>query len=166
MSIINNRQSIRNFNEKEVEKEKINIIIESAMTAPSSKNKKPWQFIVLEDKNIINEFSQAHANWKILKNTNKVIIVCGDLNSDEREKHVLMACSSATQNILLKCVELDLGAVWLGLYPDNIRSDYTIEKLNIPKNIIPISLVAIGYYDHIKEKLREVDTNKIHYNKW
>ncbi|GAA0107168.1 MULTISPECIES: nitroreductase family protein [Clostridium] len=48
MSIINKRQSIRRFNEKEVEVEKINKIIEAGMLAPSSKNKQPWRFVILD----------------------------------------------------------------------------------------------------------------------
>ena len=48
MSIINKRQSIRRFNEKEVEVEKINKIIEAVMLAPSSKNKQPWRFVILD----------------------------------------------------------------------------------------------------------------------
>ncbi|MDU3351378.1 MAG: nitroreductase family protein [Clostridium sp.] len=48
MSIVNKRQSIRRFNEKEVEVEKINKIIEAGMLAPSSKNKQPWRFVILD----------------------------------------------------------------------------------------------------------------------
>ncbi|MBS6502279.1 MAG: nitroreductase family protein [Clostridium sp.] len=48
MSIINKRQSIRRFNEKEVEVEKINKMIEAGMLAPSSKNKQPWRFVILD----------------------------------------------------------------------------------------------------------------------
>ena len=48
MSIINKRQSIRRFNEKEVEVEKINKIIEAGMLAPSAKNKQPWRFVILD----------------------------------------------------------------------------------------------------------------------
>lgn len=48
MSIINKRQSIRRFNEKEVEVEKINKMIEEGMLAPSSKNKQPWRFVILD----------------------------------------------------------------------------------------------------------------------
>lgn len=48
MSIINKRQSIRRFNEKEVEVEKINKRIEAGMLAPSSKNKQPWRFVILD----------------------------------------------------------------------------------------------------------------------
>lgn len=166
MGIINKRQSIRVFNEKEVESEKINQIIEAAMLAPSSKNKQPWQFVVLDNKEIINKFSEAHLNWKTLKKANKVIIVCGDLSCDEREKHVLMTCSAATQNILLKCVELDLGAVWLGMYPDKTRLDYTINKLNIPEGIVPISIIAIGYYDNVKERKNQFNKSKVHFNEW
>lgn len=166
MSIINNRYSVRTFDNREVEENKIIQIVEAGMLAPSSKSKAPWQFIVLSDKNLIAEFAAFHKNWSILKTANKAIIVCGDLNCDEREKHTLMACSAASENILLKVVELDLGAVWLGLYPDEARIQWTKEKLNIPDNIIPISLIAIGYSDNKKQRERLVDTNKIHFNKW
>lgn len=166
MSIINNRYSIRTFSDKNVEDEKIIKILESAMLAPSSKNKKPWQFIVLNDKELINEFSDFHPNWKVLKNVNKGIIVCGDLSCDERERHTLMACSASSQNILLRCIELGLESVWLGIYPDEIRSQWIKSKLNTPDNIIPISLIAIGYSDDTKKITREMDNTKIHFNKW
>lgn len=79
---------------------------------------------------------------------------------------MLMAYSTATQNILFKCVELGLGAVWLGLYPDDIRLNYTKEKLNIPQNIVPISLVAIGYSEDTKQRQRNIDSSKINFNIW
>ena len=56
--------------------------------------------------------------------------------------------------------------MWLGIYPDEIRSQWIKSKLNTPDNIIPISLIAIGYSDDTKKRTREMDNTKIHFNKW
>ncbi|MEG0855565.1 MAG: nitroreductase family protein [Terrisporobacter sp.] len=64
MSIINNRYSTRKFNDREVEGEKIKSILEAAMTAPSSKNKKPWEFIVVDNKKLLIELSSKHKDSK------------------------------------------------------------------------------------------------------
>lgn len=166
MSIINNRYSVRKFSKEEVGLEKINNILEGAMTAPSSKNKNPWEFIVIDNKEILKELSYKHKNWSILKNANKAILVCGNLNDDDREHHVIMTCSASTQNILLKAVELNLGAVWLGCYPDNKRIDIMRKEFNLPQYILPVSIVALGYKDNEENKMRSMNKSKIHYNGW
>lgn len=48
----------------------------------------------------------------------------------------------------------------------SVRVNYTINKLNIPKDIIPISLIAIGCYDDIKPRKNVFDQSKVHLNKW
>lgn len=110
--------------------------------------------------------SNRYSNWSILKGANKAIVVCGDLSCDEREKHTLMACSAATQNILLKATELEVGSVWLGIYPDESRVSWIKDILNMPESIVPIALVVLGYTDDAKERSRELDRSKIHFNRW
>lgn len=166
MSIINNRQSVRLFNEIELEEDKLIQLVEAGMLAPSSKNKKPWQFIVINDKGLIGEFEKFHRSWKTLRTANKAIVVCGDLNLDEREIHTLMACSAASENILLKATELEVGSVWLGVYPDNIRVNWIKDRLNLPNNVVPISIIALGYSDSIKIKEKIINKDKIHFNQW
>lgn len=61
-----------------------------------------------------------------------MIIVCGDLESDESVSHVLMACLAATENILLKSTELEIGSVCLGAYPDEVRLEVLKEEFNLP----------------------------------
>lgn len=166
MSIINNRYSTRKFRNKEVEGEKINSILEAAMTAPSSKNKRPWEFIVVDNKELLKELSSKHKNWGILKNADKAILVCGNLINDNRENHVVMTCSASTQNILLKSIELDLGSVWLGCFPDQERINIVRLIFNLPQYIFPVSLIALGYEESKENKTRNIDKNKIHYNGW
>lgn len=60
MSIIYNRQSVRKFNAKGIERGELIKLIEAGITASSSNNKQPWQFIVLNSKELIEEFSKAH----------------------------------------------------------------------------------------------------------
>ena len=163
MSIVNERQSIRKFTDKVVDRKTLLKLVESAMLAPSSKNKKPWEFLVIDNKEVIEELSMVHLSWKILEDVSNVIIVCGNLNDDEREKHLVMTCSAATQNILIRCVELGLGSAWLGLYPDTIRSEYIVSKFNLEDNIIPISLIILGYYDDVKERKLNFDYSKVKY---
>lgn len=166
MSIIEKRISIRKFNHKEIAKDDILKIVESGMIAPSSKNNKPWQFIILEDKKLIEKVSTFHKNWITLKEANKVIIVCGDLECDDRVPHVLMACSASTENILLKATELEIGSIWLGAYPDKVRLEALKEEFNLPSSIVPISVVALGYSDNKNIRERKINYEKIHFNKW
>lgn len=79
---------------------------------------------------------------------------------------MLMACSAATENILLKATELEIGSVWLGAYPDKYRLDALKEELDLPSNIVPISVVALGYYDSKSTRERKINYEKIHFNKW
>ena len=166
MSIINERQSIRKFNGDKVDPNLIPQLLEAAMAAPSSKNYQPWQFVVLDSKDLVEEFAAVHQGWKALGNADKHILVCGDFEKDKRETHILMACSAASQNILLKCTELGLGSVWMGLYPDPTRTQFTKERLGLPEHILPISLISIGHYDAAKPKKRAYKEEIVHYNGW
>ena len=167
MSIIDKRQSTRVFNQEEIKEDKLISLIQAGMAAPSSKNNQPWQYIILDHQEIIKQFAECHPNWKILRRTPAVISVCGDLERDSRESHMVMACAAATQNSLLRAVELGIGAVWLGLYPDQERIEWTKNKLNMPAKQIPLALIAVGYTDAMqKQKDRILDNKRIHKNRW
>lgn len=71
--------------------------------------------------------------------------------------------SACTQNILLQAVEEDLGAVWLGTYPDEERSNYLKEVFNIPENIIPFSVIVVGYPTEEYAAEDRFNQAKIHY---
>lgn len=166
MSIIDQRQSVRKFDERPVEASKVVSMVQAGMAAPSSKNKQPFQFIVVDDLDMIAEFTEIHPSWKGLKTANKIIVACGDKSRDERDAQMLMAVSAATQNMLLRGVELGLGTVWIGMYPDEVRMEYAVKRLGLPKHIVPISIVAIGYNDNVKEKVRDLNPERIKFNGW
>jgi len=166
MSIIDKRQSVRKFDDRPVEREKIISMVQAGMAAPSSKNKQPFQFVVVDDAAMIQKFSEGHPNWKGLKTAQALIVVCGDESKDERDAQRLMAVSAATQNIMLRAVELGLGSVWIGMYPDQSRMDLMSETLGLPEHIIPVSIVSIGYKENLKDKVRAFDPDQVLFNKW
>ena len=166
MSIIETRHSIRVFLNQQVEQEKVYELLKAGMSAPSSKNKKPWQFIAVNAPEQIQAIQACHKNWQVLKTACQLIIVCGDLEQDERIPHMLMACSAANQNILLKAHELGLGAVWLGCYPDEERMGFLKTFFNLPDSIIPLAVIPIGYYEKKQSKQRVWEQDKVHFGKW
>ncbi|MDA3731171.1 nitroreductase family protein [Niameybacter massiliensis] len=166
MSIITSRQSIRTFLDKSVEQDQIMQIVEAGMAAPSSKNKRPWQFLVIKNTELLQEILAFHPNWKMVKGAQKAIIVCGDKSKDDREQQLTMTCSAVAQNILLKSTELGLGSVWLGCFPDAARCNFLIEKLELPSYIVPMALIPIGYAAETSEKNRVIDLQKIHIDRW
>ncbi|MCL1950302.1 MAG: nitroreductase family protein [Turicibacter sp.] len=166
MSIIDQRQSVRKFNGTPVEAKKVERLIKAGMAAPSSKNKQPFAFIAIDEEGLIAEFSKAHPNWAGLSTANKLIVACGDKSKDGRDAQMLMAVAAAIQNILLRAVEEGLGAVWVGMYPDGVRMGYASEKLGLPGHIVPVAIIAVGYNENTRPKIREFDPTSIRYNGW
>ena len=78
------------------------------------------------------------------------IVVCGDMNKalegDAREFWV-QDCSAATENILLAATGMGLGSVWTGTYPSKERCAAVTKLLNLPKFLIPLNTIVIGYPD-------------------
>ena len=152
--LIKTRRSIRKFKNKPVEKEKINLLIEAALRSFSSRSINPWQFIVIEDKNLIEKLSKAKPHGAgFLKGAALAISVCGDSSkSDVWVEDV----SIASAFIHLAAHDIGLGSCWIQIRkrehdPDKSADTYVKELLNIPDNLNVESIIAIGYPDEIKK---------------
>ena len=164
---IKSRRSIRKYVEnKPVSKEQIEIIIESAMYAPTARNLRPWHFIIIDDRELLIKLSEVHPHGKMMAKATLGILVCGDVDIEPSKEYNAINCSAATQNILLAIHELGLGAVWLGVFPREERMKGISETLKLPEKAIPISLISIGHPDEFVETPQRVEKDKIHYNKW
>ena len=143
------RRSCRKFLEQKVS-EKITIeLMKAAMAAPSAKNKKPWKFYVVTNKDKLKELRFAGSAFNY--NSPMHIIVCGDLSktivADKVYDFWIQDCSSAIENILLAATSLGLGTCWCGVYPVEERVNKVKEILNLDENIIPLGLIHVGYPD-------------------
>lgn len=160
------RRSIRYYKDKNIEPEKVQKLLEAAMHAPSARNYQPWSFIVLDDKKIINETAQLHPYGDILQRAPLGILICGDTNIEPSVEYLVEDCSASSQNLLIAAHSLGLGACWLGVYPRKERVEKIKNYFDLPENIIPISLISIGYPAEEKKRANRFRESRIHYNGW
>lgn len=146
--ILGKRRSVRQFQQKLVEPEKIDQLIEIALRAPSSMSRNPWQFIVVTDRAKIEALSQAKAHGaSFMKNAPLVIVVTAD---PEKCDVWIEDCSIATFLLHLGAEDLGLGSCWVQVRK---RQDSAgrcsecrvAEIVGLPGNMHVLAMVAIGY---------------------
>ena len=160
------RRSIRKYTNKSIPDEVIKELLEAGVSAPSAGNQQPWQFIIIDNREVLDEASQVLPNGKLLKDANKAILVCGDLNLETHKGYWPIDCSAATQNILLAAHAKGLGACWLGIYPREERVENLKKLFKTPEHIIPFSVISLGFPDEESKKVDRYDNSKIHKNTW
>lgn len=157
------RCSIREFSEDLIKEEDLLEIARLSMKAPSAVNKRPWELYIytkVEDLDILRGLT-ARSNY----NAKAAIIVAGNKNrflEGEGEGYWVEDTSAVTENILLLSRDKGIGTVWIGLYPVKARMNYIIDNLKFDDNIIPFSLILLGYPKNGFNP-RDIDeTEKIH----
>jgi len=160
------RRSIRKYTRQSIPDEIIKELLEAGVSAPSAGNQQPWQFIIIDNREVLDESSQVLPNGKLLKDANKAILVCGDLNLETHKGYWPIDCSAATQNILLAAHAKGLGACWLGIYPREERVENLKKLFKTPEHIIPFSVISLGFPDEESKKVDRYDDSKIHKNTW
>lgn len=144
------RVSVRSYLDKPVEETKIEQLLRAGMAAPSAMNKQPWHFVVVTDKQQLAALAKANPYAGMAAKAPLAIVVCGDmskaLTGNAREFWV-QDCSAASENILLAANAMGLGAVWTGTYPSEERVKAVSKVLQLPKKLIPLNTIVIGYPD-------------------
>lgn len=166
LDAIRNRRSIRKYQDKPVPAEKLEILVRAAMQAPSARNTQPWEFVITQDRDIMNRIPDFHPYAGMVPSAGAVILVCGNRELQEEIGYILEDCSAAIQNILLEAVNQNLGAVWLGVYPREDRIQGMTSLFNLPEHIVPIALVSLGIPGEIKEFDDRFTREKIHRDHW
>ena len=136
------------------------------MTAPSAWNQQPWHFIIIKERKLLDKITEFHEYAQMCKQASAAILVCYEPKLATLKDMGEQDCSAATQNILLAAHALGLGAVWCGVYPREPKMRGFIKLLNIPKDIIPFSLVPIGYPAQKSGKVDRYKKERVHVDKW
>ncbi|MDD5496219.1 MAG: nitroreductase family protein [Candidatus Omnitrophica bacterium] len=144
MEAIKKRYSVRDYDKRPVEKEKLDSILEAARLAPSASNRQEWRFVVVQDKDTRQELMKAAKNQSFVGEAPVVIACCA-----KHDGHV-MSCGQlcypidvaiAMEHMALKATEEGLGTCWVGaFYEDKVK-----EILKIPEDIRVVELLALGY---------------------
>lgn len=165
---IYSRRSVRAFTGEAVSREDLIKILKAGMAAPSAVNMQPWAFVVVTERKTLDELCGKLPYAKMLDKAGAAIVVCGLPDKDEvySKKYWVMDCSAATENILLACHALGLGAVWTAVYPDATRVEDVRRILGIPENIVPLNVIPIGVPKEKGKPLDKFKEENIHWEKW
>ncbi len=162
---IRRRYSCRAYQDKNIEQDKLDSILEAARLAPSARNTQDWRFVVVTDKAIKSRVAGTTNRPEVFEKAGAIIAACS--NSDD-----IMRCgqaigpidvSIALEHICLQAADLGLGSCWIGSFD----SGEVRQILAIPEDIAIIELMTLGYpADSKPEPKREPMEKIVCYNTW
>lgn len=166
-TIINTRRSIRQYQDKEVEDEKILNILKAGMQAPGSRlGAEPWEFVVIKDKDTLAKLAEIKPR---VKTAPVAILLVANIERAFYKLHWQQDMSAAAENMLLEAVNLGLGGLWNGVAPTEETMDKVAELFGLDnENQKPFCIITLGYpADGLKNKFMDkFDEERIHYEKY
>lgn len=159
------RRSIRKYQNKPVEQEKIDYILRCALMSPSSKRTNPWEFYVLTDNDRLRRLSACRTYGSGMFDTAMAgIVVAADASLTDMW---MCDCAIAAQNLLLAAEDTGLGACWCQVYgretQDGGQAEAFVRELaGIPEHLTVLCVISLGYKN---EERKPYDTDKLKYEK-
>ncbi|MDR3053982.1 MAG: nitroreductase family protein [Zoogloeaceae bacterium] len=163
MQEIFTRVSIRVFTPEPVAADAVQKLLAAGMQAPSAGNQQPWEFIVIEDAAMREKLAAVSPYAKpLLSAPLGIVILLNDstLRFPECWQQDLSACA---QNILLECVHLGLGAVWLAIadFPERMAAAKAL--FGLPEHLSVFAVLAIGHPGEEKKAVSRYRQERVHY---
>ncbi|NOX53949.1 MAG: nitroreductase family protein [Planctomycetes bacterium] len=166
LECIRTRRSIREYTEQPVSEELVEQLLRAAMMAPSARNQQPWHFVVIDDRQLLQQIPDFHPNGAMAAQAPLAILVCGDVSLELSPGYWPIDCAAAVQNLLLAAHALGLGAVWTGVYPREERMNGFRKMLGLPDNVIPHTLIPVGYPAERPATEDRYRPDRVHRNGW
>lgn len=163
MDSIFHRISVRKYEEREVEPEKIEKIIAAGMQAPSAMNQQPWEFYVVTNKEILKKLGESGPYSTPASFAPAAIVSVYQKEGLPVPAFAPIDLSIAMENIWLETDSLGLGGVWIGTYPMQERMDAVRKVLNIPDDLEVFALFPFGYPAESRLQQGRTDLSRIHY---
>ncbi len=173
------RKSVRSYTGEVIPDSLMQTMLRAAVAAPSGMDVRPWHIVVMTDKSQYEKLFEGNFNMEKFLQSGAVVIFCADttITRPPRENPDAPAVTqpnhiwrddmgACTENFLLAAQALGLGAVWTACYPFHDRMDPVANYLNLPANIVPYSIVPVGYPAGNEQPKDKWDESKIHYNRW
>ena len=158
------RRSIRKFKETPVSDEIINELLHAAMSGPSACNRRPWDFYVVKNEEVLEKVRKASIVGRM--KAPLAIVVVGNLKRSlplQLSTYWIQDCSAATENILLRVTDLGLGAVWCGAHPQKMVEEKLRKCLNLNDKQVPLNIIWIGYPDEEVEPRDQYEEERVHF---
>lgn len=171
VDLLRTRRSVRQFQNKPVEKEKIDLLIESMLRSPSSRGLSPWEFVVVTDPEILGGLAKAKPHGaSFIKNAPLAIVVCAD---PAKCDVWVEDCSIAAVIVHLAATDLGLGSCWVQLRlrehdAHTTSEEYVKQLLGLGDDMVVEAVIAIGYgrEDKPGHSLSSLSYDKVNYNRY
>ncbi len=148
LDLLYSRHSIRDYSDKPIESEKIEALIEAALLSPTSRNREPWEFIVVTDKTVLKQLSSAKPHGaEFLADAALGIVVAGN---PEKSDVWIEDCSIAATIIQLTAHDIKLGSCWIQLRErmhnqNTSANEYVKSVLKLKDHLEVECIISIGY---------------------
>ena len=162
MNEIFERVSIRRFEDRPVEREKLLALLRAAMAAPSAGNQQPWEFYVITDREMIKALS-AVTPYSACAAGAPVVIAAVYRDKLWAPAYAQIDMSIAMENLWLACGGQGLGGVWLGIAPVEERMRAVEEIIAIPEGQRAFALFPVGYPAENRRQQDRFDEARIHF---
>jgi nitroreductase len=160
------RRSVRKFVPGPVTDEDVTAILRAATSAPSANDQRPWHFVVVDDRALLDQVPNFHPYSKMILDVPVAILVVAEPALEKSKGYWVHDCAAATQNLLLAAHARGLGGVWLGINPRPDREAGLRKLLGMPEDVIPFALVPIGHPAEQKGAVDRLDPARVHRNRW
>jgi nitroreductase len=161
------RRSVRKFEERALGPDEIRPLLQAAMAAPSASNRRPWEFVVLTEAERLAQLRRRLPLGRY--RAPAAIVVCGNLRRAypwPARDFWIEDCSAATENILLCATGLGLGSVWIGVYPLKPLVSAVSRLLGLPKHVVPLGVVYVGYPAQTPAPRTQYDEGRVHWQSY
>lgn len=162
---IRRRYSCRSYEDRPVEREGLEAVLEAARQAPSAKNLQDWRFVVVTDRERKKALAAAANNQSFLEQAGAIVVACTVSDHVMRCGQAIgpIDVAIALEHMCLQATELGLATCWIGsFYPDKVRP-----IVGIPDDVTIIELLAIGHpANGPKEHRREAMDRIVSYERW
>lgn len=169
--LLKTRRSIRVFQDKAVEQEKVDHLLKSALLAPSSRRRQPWEFVAVTDKELLQKLAgcREHSSEFLAGAPLGVVVL-----ADPEQCDVWIEDASIAAIILQLAAEsLGLGSCWIQVrerrHAEGKKAeDYIKNLLGIPERFHVECMIAVGYKGEEKQPYpeEELPMDKLHYNRF
>lgn len=159
------RVSVRKFADEPVTDDNVRALLRAAMAAPSAGNQQPWEFYVVRDAETLRKLSETTPYTKAAAGAPCAIVPCVRTQNLRFPACAPQDMSAAIENLLLEAVDLGLGAVWMGIAPEEDRMAAVAEVLDVPAGLKPFAIIPCGVpADRTEPKGKDrFDEGRIHW---
>ena len=171
IELLRNRRSIRQYADRPIEPEKIELLKEAALRSPSSRNFDPWEFLFVDDRGLLGKLAACKPHGAaFLAQAALAVVVCGDTQASDVW---VEDCSIASILLQMTALSLGLGSCWVQVrnrqHDDQASStEYLQDLLGLPACLEVESIIALGYPAEQREPLayETLKHSKVHVNRF